>query len=150
MNDADPSSDKTTPDLEATPAAAAPDTPQSAAVTTEIPTATPDSTAQRSPRRKRELVAAGAAGLLVVGGLAGFGIGRATSGDDGPRFDRSGQFGPGQHGFGPGHRGFGGPGHRMGPPGNGQGGMPNGPSDGQPGGQQQPPTTDNNSGTGST
>jgi len=150
MNDEDPSGDKTTPDLEAAPAATATESPQSAATTTEIPTTPQDSTPKRSPRRTRELVAAGAAGLLVVGGLAGFGIGRATSGDDGPRFERSGQFGPGRPGFGPGHHGFG-PGQRMGPPGNGQGGMPDGPSDGQPGGQQQqPPATDNSSGTGGT
>lgn len=151
MNDNDPSSDQTTPDLEAAPAAAEAESPQPADETTEIPAASQGSTTKRSPRRTRELVAAGAAGLLVAGGLAGFGIGRATSGDDGPRFMRSGQFGPGQHGFGPGHRGFGGNGQRMGPPGDGQGGMPNGPSDGQPGGQQQqPPASGNDSGTGGT
>ena len=80
-----------------------------------------------------------------MGGLAGFGIGRATGGDDGPRFARTGQFGPGQQGIGrPGQQGRGGfgGGQRNGAPGSGQGGTP----EGQQGGQ--PPAPDN-SGSGS-
>jgi hypothetical protein len=129
MTDEKPSTDDTTPDLEPTPAEPAPAAPE--AVTT-----TSQDVAPSRPRRTRELMAAGAAGLLVAGGLAGFGIGRATGGDDGPRFTRSGQFRPGP-GYGrPGQRGPGGgnfgngQGNQQGP---GQGdGQQNGQSGGQP------------------
>jgi hypothetical protein len=144
VNDEKVPSDDTTPDLEPTleptpaPAAAASDE------TVEIPAAsqTPKSSKFSRPR---QLLAAGGAGLLIVGGLAGFGIGRATGGgDDGPRFARTGQFGPGQGT--PGQRGYGGQGQR-GPGGGGFGGQRNAPPnsgqdnppDGQSGGQ--PPAT---------
>lgn len=135
MNDEQGSSDSTTPDLEPTPPAATSDE------TVEIPAAAPSAKPSWFSR-SRQLVAAGGAGLLIVGGLAGFGIGRATGGDDGPRFARSGHFGPGQHGFGrPGQRDRGhfGGGQQRGQ-GFGPGQVPNGPSDGQPGGQPPQPT----------
>jgi hypothetical protein len=128
MNDQTPSSDDTTPDLEAAPAAPAEPT------ASEAPAPADQTTASVRPRRTRELMAAGAAGMLVVGGLAGFGIGRATGGD-GPHFNRNGQFRPGQQGYGrPGQRGPGGFGGQGNAPqqGSGQEGQPNGQSGSQP------------------
>lgn len=152
MNDAAEPSDDTAPDLEPAPPAPADSAPAaSEAETTQIPAADGGSVTPARPRRRREVVAAGAAGLLVVGGLAGFGIGRATAGDDGPRFARSGQFGPGHHGLGPGggrqNERFGG-GQRGGPP----GGQPSGQQDGPPDGPSPAPSPapDNGSDSGGT
>lgn len=138
MNDEQPPESGTSPDLD--PAPAAPDESATTAETVQAPT--PDTTpTEPRNRRTRELLVAGAAGLVVAGGLAGFGIGRATAGDDGdgdgPRFARTGQVFPGQQGRGhdgqrPRQRGkLGDGGKRMGPPGGGPGNVPGG----QPGNQ---------------
>ena len=79
----------TTPEVEPAPAPPADEAAQVPA------TATPTNTATHFTRG---VIAAGAAGLLVAGGLAGFGIGRATGDDNGPQFNRSGQMRPGHHG----------------------------------------------------
>ena len=96
---------KTPKDADTTPAAE-PTPPPAAEVTdetVETPAATPRP--QTFAGRSRGVIAAGAVGLLLVGGAAGFGIGHATGDDDGPRFDRTGQFLPGHPGHGPRHPG---------------------------------------------
>lgn len=74
-------------------------TPEPAAVaeTVEAPAV---AAAPQGPRYPRGVVAAGVAGLLAVGGVTGFAIGRET-GDDGPRITQVGENFPGQ-GPGPG------------------------------------------------
>lgn len=83
-------SDDTTPAEAAIP-------PPAEAETVQVPTVTETSP---SKRYSRGVVAAGVAGLLAAGGLAGFGIGRSTADDNGPEFARIGQFGPGGPGWG--------------------------------------------------
>lgn len=136
-------SDDTTPDEAAIP-------PPAEAETTTVPVVTENSP---SKHYSRGMVAAGVAGLLAAGGLAGFGIGRSTAYDHRPEFTRIGQFGPGGPGWG----------NPDGPRGNTDGDrrqddrrfppMPQGgPQDIQPDSQQndQPPaegSTDGTSGT---
>lgn len=50
----------------------------------------------QGPRYSRGVVAAGVAGLLAVGGVTGFAIGRETGDDDGPRITQVGENFPGQ------------------------------------------------------
>jgi hypothetical protein len=110
-------SDDTTTEVETAP-------PPPAAETTEVPVTGDAST---GPRYTRGVIAAGAAGLLVAGGLAGFGIGRATGDEDGPQFNRIGQVRPGEQGPG---REDGQRDQRNGPPMPGQDGGPGGWTDG--------------------
>lgn len=101
-------SPKKTPKDADTSAAAEPTPPPAAEVTVETVETVETPAAprpQRSAGRTRGMIAAGAAGLLLVGGAAGFGIGRATGDDEGPRFDRTDQFLPGHPGPGSRHPG---------------------------------------------
>lgn len=78
------------------------DTPVTPAATVETP-AEPSKARATPLTLGRGAVAACVAGLLVVGGVTGFAIGRDT-GDDGPRFGKVRPGGPGwEHGHG--HRG---------------------------------------------
>ncbi|VXB51581.1 hypothetical protein [Aeromicrobium sp. 9AM] len=74
--------------------------------------------------RTRNTLIAGGAGLVLVGGLVGFGIGHATADGDGDQFRRIGHYAPGD-----------------GRPGFGEGGRPGGHGDFGPrdqGGDQRP------------
>lgn len=72
------------------------------AETVEVPAAAPVAvTNPAAPRYSRGAVAAGVAGLLAIGGVTGFAIGRETGDNDGPRITQVGERFPGQ-GHGPG------------------------------------------------
>ncbi|GAA3517367.1 hypothetical protein GCM10022234_10920 [Aeromicrobium panaciterrae] len=65
------------------------------AETVEVPAAAPV-TSPAAPRYSRGAIAAGVAGLLAVGGVAGFAIGRETGDGDVPRITQVGGHFPGQ------------------------------------------------------
>lgn len=67
--------------------------------TTQTP-AQPGAGRQTTSGRTRGLLAAGAAGLVIVGGAAGFGLGRTTADADGPTLVPAGQQVPGPQGYG--------------------------------------------------
>lgn len=87
---------KKTPSEGTTPDEAAIPTPTEAE-TSQVPVVTESSPPKRY---SRGVVAAGVAGLLAAGGIAGFGIGRSTADDNRPEFTRIGQGGPGGPGWG--------------------------------------------------
>ncbi len=85
--------------------------------TTEQPAAEPAPAPATSTTRSRNTLIASGAGLALVGGLVGFGIGHATAGGgDGDRFRPVSQYAPGE-----------------GRPGLGDGERPHRPSDGDHG-----------------
>ncbi len=67
--------------------------PTSVAETVEAPAV---AETPQGPRYTRGVVAAGVAGLLAAGGVAGFAIGRETGENDGPRITQVGENFPGQ------------------------------------------------------